>query len=32
MEIAKDTTLEEVKKFTGANYKVSPNLKKMDVD
>lgn len=27
IEIASDTTLEEVKKATGAEYKISPNLK-----
>lgn len=32
VEIAKDTTLEELKKFTTAKFKVSPNLKKMPVD
>jgi 3-oxoacid CoA-transferase len=30
-EIASDTTIEEIKKCTPAKFKVSPNLKKMDV-
>jgi hypothetical protein len=31
-EIAKDTTLEAVKKVTPANYTVAPDLKVMPVD
>lgn len=31
-EIAPDTTLEELKKVTKANYKVSPKLKKMKIE
>ncbi len=27
IEIAKDTTLDEVKKATGSNFKISPNLR-----
>jgi acyl CoA:acetate/3-ketoacid CoA transferase beta subunit len=27
LEIAKDTTVDEVKKATGASFQVSPNLK-----
>jgi acyl CoA:acetate/3-ketoacid CoA transferase beta subunit len=32
IEIAKDTTIEQVRKLSGADIKISPNLKKMNVD